>query len=150
MIRQKIKDYLELLNGKTLSNLSLACEMMMFTFDNIAIHSQCFTRILYRDQILLTTLDYQNWDETDDKNNDEWYNLSLHKNLIINNRVSKAQLMDTNDLFIWLENNIQIQMLISNSSPHYVEDSEQWRIFQNDSEDFPHTVIYSNSIQDEP
>lgn len=141
---------MELLNGKRLSDLNLACEMMMFLFDNIAVHSQCFTRIMRKEQILLTTLDYQNRDETDDKNNDEWYNLSLHKNLIINNRVSRTQLTDSNDLFIWLENDIQIQMLISNGSPHYVEDSEQWRIFPIDNEDSPHTVVYSNSIQDEP
>ena len=149
MSRKKLEAYLELLNGTILDNLTLAAQMMIFSFGNIAIHSQCFTRIMHKNQILLTTLDYQNWDEVDDKNNDEWYNLSLHKNLIINNKVIKAELTNSNDLFIWLENDIQLQIFISNGLPHYIEDSEQWRIFENDGENMPHTVVYSNCIQEE-
>ena len=149
MSRKKLESYLELLNGSILDNLTLAAQMMMFSFGNIAIHSQCFTRIMHKNRILLTTLDYQNWDEVDDKNNDEWYNLSLHKNLIINNKVIKTELTNSNDLFIWLENDIQLQIFISNGFPHYVEDCEQWRIFENDRENMPHTVIYSNCVQEE-
>ena len=81
--------------------------------------------------------------------NDEWYNLSLHKNLIINNKVIKTELTNSNDLFIWLENEIQLQIFISNGFPHYVEDCEQWRIFENDGDNMPHTVVYSNCIQEE-
>lgn len=149
MIRTKIIDRLELLKGKNLDNLSLACEMMMFTFGDIVIHSQCFTRILCKERVLLTTLDYQNWDETDAENNDEWYNLSLHKSIIINNKVVKTQITNTNDLYIWLENDIQLQIFISNGSPHYVEDCEQWRIFEIDRKTIPHIVVYSNRIQEE-
>ena len=149
MSRQKIVDYLKLLNGRNLDNLNLSCEMMMITFGDIAIHTQCFTRILCKERVLLTTLDYQNWDGVDDTNNDEWYNLSLHKDSIINNKVIKTQITDSNDLFIWLENDIQLQIFISNGSPHYVGDCEQWRIFEMDREDIPHIVVYSNYIQDE-
>ncbi len=149
MIRKKIEKYLELLNGSTLNDMTLAAQMMMLSFGNIAVHSQCFTRIMHRNQILLTTLDYQNRDEVDDSNNDEWYNLSLHKDLIINNKVIQTEFTSNNDLFICLENDIQIQIFISNGSPHYVEECEQWRIFEIDSENKPHTVVYSNCIQEE-
>ncbi len=149
MNRQKIKDYLKELDGRTLDDLNLACEMMMFCFGDICIHSQCFTRIIRKEQILLTTLDFQNWDGENDKHNDEWYNLSLNKDLIINNKVIKTQLSDTNDLFIWLENGICVQIFISNSCPHYVIDREQWRIFKRGGIDIPHTVVYSQTIQDE-
>ena len=71
------------------------------------------------------------------------------KNLIINNKVIKAELTNSNDLFIWLENDIQLQIFISSGFPHYVEDCEQWRIFENDGENMPHTVVYSNCIQEE-
>lgn len=149
MNRQKITDYLNLLNGRNLDNLNLACEMMMFNFGNISIHSQCFTRILYKERVLLTTSDYQNWDEIESKNNDEWYNLSLNKHTIVNNKVIKTHLTDTNDLIIWLENDIQLQIIISNGSPHYVKECEQWRIFEIDREDIPHIVVYSDSIYNE-
>ena len=145
MSRQRMTDYVSLLQGKNLDYLNLACEMMMFTFGDIAIHSQCFTRILCKERVLVTTLDYQNWDGIDEENNDEWYNLSLNKHAIINNKVLKTQLTSTNDLFIWLENDIQLQIIVSNSSPHYGEDYEQWRIFKIDRKD-PHIVVYSNSI----
>lgn len=149
MSRKKIETYLELLNGSLLDDLTLAAQMMMFSFGSIAIHSQCFTRIMHQDRILLTTLDYQNWDEADDKNNDEWYNWSLHKKRIINNKVIKTELTNSNDLFIWLENDIQLQIFVSNGSPHYVEDCEQWRMIDKDGENIPQTVIYSNGIQEE-
>lgn len=145
MNEQKIKDYLELLIGRNLDDLNLACEMMMFTFGDISLHSQCFTRIVHKDSVLLTTLDYQNWDEITDKNNDEWYNLSLYKGLIINNKVIETELTPAKDVFIRLQNDVSIQIFFSNGAPHYAEDCEQWRIFVNTDDSIPHTVIYSDS-----
>ena len=149
MKKMTIQNYLDSLSEKTLDSLNLACEMMMFTFGDIAIHSQCFTRIMLKEQVLLTTLDYQSWDQENEKNNDEWYNLSLYKKSILNNRVTKTLLTNTNDAFIWLENDISIQIFISNGSPHYVEDCEQWRIFEVDNKESSHIVVYSNSIKEE-
>ena len=147
MVQQKIKASMEQLVGKTLQKFNLACEMMMFNFEGVCIHAQCFTRILYKNDILLTTLDYQNWDGVTDTNNDEWYNLELHKDKIINNKIEKIEFTPTNDLLIWLENDIRIQMFISNGTPHYGEDNEQWRFFIYDDEQQPHTVIYSQTIE---
>jgi len=149
MKRQAIQDYVDSLNGKSLDDLSLVCEMMTFTFGDIAIHSQCFTRIIRKEQVLVTTLDHQNWDGENEENNDERYNLSLYKNLILHNRVTKALLTSTNDVLIWLENDIAIQIWISNGTPHYAEDCEQWRIFQINNEDSPHIVVYASSIEEE-
>ena len=126
---EKIKDYLKELDGRKLDNLNLACEMIMLCFGDISIHSQCFTRIICGGKILLTTSDYQNWDGENEKHNDMWYNLAQYIDLIINNKVIKIELTDINDLFIWLENDVCIQMFISNSCPHYGDDREQWRIF---------------------
>ena len=148
MNRQKIIEYLDSLIGRTLENISLSCEMMMFKFGEISIHSQCFTRIIYKDQILLTTFDYQNQDGVTSTNNDEWYNLSRHKELITCNKVVSADLSDTRDVIIRLGNDVLIQIFVSNSQPHYMEDSEQWRIFEK-NKDVPHIVVYSNSIRSE-
>ena len=146
---EKINDYLKELDGRNLDDLHLACEMMMFCFGDISIHSQCFTRIIRGGKILLTTSDYQNRDGEDEKHNDQWYNLARHIDLIINKKVIKTQLTDTNDLLIWLENDVCIQMFISYSRPHYGDDREQWRIFRQGNVDVPHTVVYSQTVQDE-
>lgn len=135
--------------GKTLDNVNLAGEMMMFTFEDVSIHSQCFSRIMQKERVLLTTFDYQNWDGVTSTNNDEWYNLSQYKGIIINNKVIKTELADTNDVFICLENGIHIQIFISNGAPHYGEDCEQWRIFENNNKAAPHIVIYSESVEEE-
>ena len=80
---QNLKEYLQILVGKTLEDVNLACEMIMFTFGNVDIHAQCFTRIIYKNNVLLTTLDYQNWDGVTDTNNDEWFNLSQNKDKLV-------------------------------------------------------------------
>jgi hypothetical protein len=147
MIRQKIKKYLESLESRCLDDVNLACEMMMFRFGDISIHSQCFTRIIRRERVLLTTLDYQNWDGETDTNNDEWHHLAQYKDIIVKNKVIKTELTDTNDVFIWLQNDICIQMLISNGSHHYGEACEQWRIFENNNKEAPHIVVYGETIE---
>ena len=147
MLKNKLKESVEKLVGKTLSDLNLACEMIMLDFEGCHIHSQCFTRIIYNNDIILTTLDYQNWDGINNQNNDEWYNLSKHKNLIVNNKVKKSKLTPTNDLLIELENNVQIQLYVSNGLTHFEEEQEQWRYFKISKEDEPHIVIYSTKIE---
>jgi len=149
MEHEKLKAYFEALVGKTLTDLNTVCEMFCFMFEDICINSQCFTRILHKEQVLLTTTDYQSWDGVTDKNNDQWYNLSLYKDLIVNTKCSKAELTDTNDAFILTENDIRIQIFISNGAPHYGEDTEQWRIFEKGKPDVPHIVVYANFIQAE-
>ena len=54
MIQQKIKASMEQLVGKTLQKFNLACEMMMFSFEEFALHAQCLTRIICEDDILVT------------------------------------------------------------------------------------------------
>lgn len=145
IIREKIKTYLDQIIGRTLDKVGLACEMMSFNFGDIALHAQCFTRILHKGRILVTTTDYQSWDGVIDTNNDEWYNLALHRAMIENSKVIKTKLTSTNDVLIWLENDIHIQIFISNSAPHHTEALEQWRIFERTTET-PHIVVYSEGV----
>lgn len=130
MTQDKIKAYLKQLVGTTLHDVRLACEMIVLDFGKFGVHTQCFTRIIEANKILLTTLDYQSWDGVDDQNNDEWYNLAQYKSRIVNNKVTAVELTELNDLLIWLENNIHIQAFILNGPAHYCEDEddEQWRL----------------------
>ena len=60
--REILQKHLNVIVGKQLTELYLACEMMMFSFEEYALHTQCLTRIICKNDILVTTLDYQNWD----------------------------------------------------------------------------------------
>ena len=67
----KLIEHLQAIVGKRLDAINLACEMMMFSFENYEFHTQCLTRIICENDILVTTLDYQSWDGEVEDNNDE-------------------------------------------------------------------------------
>lgn len=50
---------------------------------------------------------------------------------------------------ICMENDIIIQIFISNGAQYYGEDNEQWRIFEKGNPKIPHLVVYSKTIQNE-
>ncbi|MBQ8351267.1 MAG: hypothetical protein IJY20_04395 [Clostridia bacterium] len=126
-----VKEAMEQLKGRTLQDIHLMCEMLVFDFGDCAIHAQCFTRIVKGNAVLLTTLDYQNWDGETAENNDEWYHLKKYKACIIHHMVREIEWTATADLLLYLENDICIQLYVSNGLPHYVEDNEQWRVIWN-------------------
>ena len=81
---KKIQEKVNSLIGQKLTNVCTAAEMLRFYFDNDhGIHSLCLTRVRKKEDILLTSFDYYNWDEKDDKNNDEWYYLEKYKEDIV-------------------------------------------------------------------
>lgn len=143
----RTKGYLNQLVGKPLEDVRLACEMIMLDFGNIGIHAQGFTRIMEGSDILLTTLDYLNWDEVTDTNNDEWYNLAQYKSRIVGNKVTAVELTSSCDLTIRLENQICIQAFNSNGPSHYgdIEEQEQWRVLLDDED--MHIVVYQKNIE---
>ena len=53
-----LNDYLQAIVGKKLETLNLACEMMMFSFEEYELHAECLTRIIKENDILVTTFDY--------------------------------------------------------------------------------------------
>ncbi|MBR3845666.1 MAG: hypothetical protein IKM40_03740 [Clostridia bacterium] len=136
-MREKLNQHLETFIGKELFDIHLVCEMMCFEFGDMALHAQSFTRILRNDEVLVTTLDYQGWDEIDDKNNDEWYNMHQFKHLIIGNKIERIELSPINDLFIYLDNGVVIQSFAANGPLHWGYCNEQWRLLigSDDSEE---------------
>ena len=127
-MRENLKQYLDTCIGKELLNIYLVCEMMCFEFGDMALHAKSFTRILQNDEVLVTTLDYQGWDEIDDKNNDEWYNIHQFKHRLIGNKIERIDLSTVNDLFVYLENGVVIQSFAANGPLHYGCWNEQWRL----------------------
>lgn len=139
--------------GLKLNAIRYACEMLMFDFERYTIHSQCLTRIIKDDDILLTTLDYQSWDGEHEENNDEYYNLAKYKSEIEGGKVLSVEVNPLCDVIIALDNEITIQILIQCSYAHYVEENEQYRFFKVSDDETenkklpPHYVVYSKNIE---
>ena len=140
--------------GLQLSDIHLVCEMMVFNFEQYSLHSQCLTRIIKNNDILVTTLDYQSWDGEVSENNDERFNLAKYKSEIDGGKVINVKLSPLKDLTITLDNDITIEIFIQNSYSHYDAAHEQYRFFEvgEDNETAeqenlrPHYVVYSKHI----
>ena len=146
-MRKKLNGLLDTFIGKELLDINLVCEMMCFNFGEMSFHAQGFTRVLQNDEVLVTTLDYQHWDEVDDKNNDEWLNMNQCKNVIINNKIERIDLLSNNDVFIYLENGICIQSFNCNGPLHFSDYNEQWRFVLNSNENNVHIVAQGKMIE---
>ncbi len=139
--------------GLKLNAIRYACEMLIFHFEQYALHAQCLTRIIKGDDILLTTLDYQSWDGEYEENNDEYYNLAKYKSEIEGGKVLSVEVNPLCDIIITLDNGATIQILIQNSHAHYDEENEQYRFFEasddktEDEKLPPHYVVYSKHIE---
>ena len=138
---------LDVLRGRRLSKLNLACEMMMFEFEGYALHTQSLTRIIKDNDILVTTGDYQNWDGECEENNDEWYFVGKYRDAILDGRVCSVEVNRVNDLRIELDNGILIEVLISNGYSHFDEEKEQWRFFETGKGDLRDLVVYGKSVE---
>jgi len=138
---------MDLIKGKRLEKLGLACEMMMFVFEGYALHAQCLTRIIRDGDILVTTGDYQSWDGECSKNNDEWYFVEKYREEIVGGKVLSVEVNRIHDVRIELDNGILIELFISNGYCHFGEESEQWRFFRLGDSNSPDLVIYGKSVE---
>ena len=142
------KDLQETLNallGKKLTDINLVCEMLCFDFEKgNSIHSLCLTRVIKNNDLLFTTLDYQNWDEKIDTNNDAWYYLEKYKNDVLGGKVNHVNVTPLNDLILQLDNQITLEFFISNGYFHYGKNNEQWRFINTEEK---HAIVYSKTIE---
>ncbi len=149
----KLEKLIKNIVGLKLNAIRCTCEMLMFDFGQYSLHAQCLTRIIKDDDILLTTFDYQSWDGKNEKNNDEYYNLTKYKSEIESGKVLAVEMNPLCDVIITLDNGVIIQIFIQNSYAHYDKESEQYRFFEtadNETEDEklpPHYVVYSKHIE---
>ena len=144
--RETLQNHFNIIVGKQLTEVHLACEMMMFSFEEYALHTQCLTRIIYENDILVTTLDYQQWDGETDTNNDEWYFVDLYKDKFIDGTVISATVSSLYDVTIVLNNGVVIELINKNGYHHYDEESEQWRFFKGGDHSYPHITVYSKTV----
>lgn len=151
----EFKSTVQVLVGLRLTDVHLVCEMMVFHFEQYAIHAQCLTRIIKNNNILVTTLDYQSWDGEVSENNDEWFNLNKFKHEIEGGKVLAVKLSPLNDLIISMDNDIIIEIYIQNSYAHFDDEQEQYRFFligpddetEEQSKLRPHYTVYNKHIE---
>ena len=144
--KDTLLSHLQVIVGKRLTGLHLACEMMMFSFEKFELHTQCLTRIIREDDILVTTLDYQNWDGKDSDNNDEWYFVDRYTESILDGIVTSVNVSSLYDVTVLLDNGIRIELINKNGYHHFDEECEQWRFFKIDDNSYPHITVYSKTV----
>lgn len=141
-----LKEYLQAIVGKQLDTLNLACEMMMFSFEEYALHAQCLTRIICENDILVATSDYQSWDGEVEANNDEWYFVEQHRAKIVGGKVTSVNVTPLHDVVISLDNGVRIELFIKNGYHHFADEQEQWILFKRHDHSYPFITVYSKTV----
>ena len=139
-------NHLQAIIGKQLTELHLACEMMMFSFDEFALHTQCLTRIIHEEDVLVTTLDYQSWDGETEKNNDEWYFVEQNRGKIVGGTVTSVKVNALHDVTIVLDNGISIELFVKNGYHHYDDKQEQWVFFKHHDHSYPFVTVCNKTV----
>ena len=126
-----IKSFLYQLNGRRLVSFGCEADILEFVFEgDLILHAMGFSRVISGNDILVTTHDYQSWDELDSKHNDEWVNAAAFREKIVGGLVLSALINEVHDLKITLDNGIVIECMVANSYPHYSDEKEQWLLFE--------------------
>lgn len=122
-------EFVHSLTGKKLEYAGWAAEILDLSFGDLVLHGMGCTRVIKNGDILISTLDYQSWDEVSCSHNDEYINIEKYNNEIVGGTVMSVELSECNDLILELDNGIRIECLIANAYPHYCEEREQWVLF---------------------
>lgn len=141
-----LNEHLQVIVGKQLDALNMACEMMMFSFEKYKIHAQCLTRIICENDILVTTSDYQSWDGETEENNDEWYFVEQNRTKIVGGTVTSVSVNALHDVAIILSNGIKIELFIKNVHNHFEDEQEQWVFFKHHDHSYPFITVYNKTV----
>jgi hypothetical protein len=142
----RLNEHLQIIVGKRLDDLHLVCELMSFAFGDYAFHALGLTRIIHENDILVTTLDYLNWDQETDTNNDEWYFVKQYKDKIVGGTVTSVDVSPLHDVVINLDNGIRIETFVKNGYHHFDDECEQWVFFKVDDHSFPFVTVYNKTV----
>ena len=135
--------------GQVMTDLGAHYEILILRFGEYEIHVSCFARILHNGKILLTTQDYQSWDEKDHKQNDMYLNIAKYGETLIGQKVRSVQVSPINDLFIVLDNDTRIEIYNSEASHQLSEESEQWFFYKPKGKTYPYWSVTNNGAETE-
>ncbi len=127
---ERVMEFVNSLVGRQLIYLCCEAEILDFGFGELVLHGMGCSRIIKNNDILVTTLDYQSWDQAESTHNDEWFNLKRFHDEILGGSVVSVRVSPWHDLCIRLDNGVMIECLVANAWPHYEEALEQWVLFR--------------------
>lgn len=133
--------------GQVMTDLGAHYEILILRFGEYEIHVSCFARIIHNGKILLTTQDYQSWDEKDHKHNDMYLNIAKHGESLIGQTVRSVALSKANDLFIVLNNDVQIELYSSEGSQQLSEEREQWFFYKPKDKTYPYLRVTNTGAE---
>lgn len=142
----RLEEHLQVIVGKRLDSLNLACEIMMFSFEKYALHAHCFTRIICENDVLVTTSDYQSWDGKEESNNDEWYFIQHYRAKIVGGTVISVNISPLYDVTVILDNGIRIELFVQNGYHHFDDEHEQWVFFKHHDHSHPFITVYNKTV----
>lgn len=61
---------------KNLDDVGVYYDILRLRFGEYEIHACCFARIIKGQDIIVTTQDYENWNEVEYRHNDMYYNIA--------------------------------------------------------------------------
>lgn len=123
--------------GQTLDDLGAHQQILIFRFGEYEIHADCFTRIVRRGRILLTSLDYQSWDGTDYAHNDMYTNIAVHGGDLIGQTVQSVEISQVRDLVITLSEGARIEIYCCAGSRRFSDEAEQWFFYKPKDPEYP-------------
>lgn len=126
----RMLQFVNLLTGRKLEHFCCEAEILDFGFGALVLHAMGCTRVIKDNDILVTTIDYQSWDQEESTNNDEWFNMGKFHSEIVGGSVVSVRTSPWNDLHIRMDNGVMIECLVANAYPHYGEELEQWVLFE--------------------
>ena len=135
--------------GQVMTDLGAHYEILILRFGEYEIHVSCFARIIHDGRILLTTRDYQSWDEKDHKHNDMYLNIAKYGKTLIRQKVRSVEVSPINDLFIVLDNDTRIEIYNSEASHRLSGESEQWFFYMPKDKTYPYLSVTNNSVTTE-
>lgn len=144
--QNKLNEHLQTIVGKRLNDLHLILELMSLSFEEYAFHALGLTRIIYGNDILVTTIDYLSWDGETDTNNDERYFVEQYRDKIIGGTVVSVTVSPIYDVVIILDNGVRIETYIKNGHNHFEEECEQWCFFKVDDHSYPFITVYNKTV----
>lgn len=140
--------FVQSLIGKKLVYFCCEANILDFGFDeSLVLHAMGCSRVIKNDDILVTTLDYQSWDQIESTHNDEWFNMEKFNSQIVGGTVMSVEVSPWNDLHIGLDNGVIIECMIANAYPHYEEECEQWVLFEHTKQhNGTFLTVYNKSV----
>ena len=102
--------------------------------------------IIKDNDIIVTTLDYQNWDRENDENNDESYFVEKYRDKIEGGIVISVSVTPLYDVEIIMDNGIKIELFVKNGYHHFDDENEQWVFFREDDHSHPFISVWSKSV----